>query len=59
MTIKELLKCINEMAMLDDNFLDFKVMMTGHNDGGYRQHNIPAKDVTYNFEDKVLRIWDT
>lgn len=58
MTVKELIAFFAECAELDENFMDFNIMMTGHDDYGYRQHNIPVKDITTNHEDKVVRLWD-
>lgn len=58
MTVKEFLEYLNDLAMTDDSYLDFQIVTTGYDEWGNRKHNIPTKDATCNYDDKVIRIWD-
>ena len=58
MTIKELIETLQDMAQWEENFEDFKVFMVGHDALGERHYGIELKDLTVNYEDGTVRLWD-
>ena len=58
MTIRELMNEMSTLILLDPEAVDYEIVMTGHNEYGERNFEIPVKDLTSNFEDGVLRLWD-
>ena len=58
MTVRELMVILEDAISLDKNFLNAKVIMTGHDALGERQYNIDVKDVTHNYGDSYIRLWD-
>lgn len=59
MTIKELIETLQDMGQWEENFENFKIVMTGHDAIGARHYSIELKDLTVNYEDGVVRLWDT
>ena len=58
MKIYELINELKTLVELDPEAADYEIVMTGHNEYGERNFEIPVKDLTSNFEDGVLRLWD-
>ena len=58
MTIRELLTILEDYGRLDENFLDFKLVMAGHDAFGERQYDIKVKDTGVNYDDGIVRLWD-